>query len=509
MNIDKSKKIKNRRLFLSKIMAKTAYYRLIGNKSKMMTTLAEGFLSLGGVYVKFLQGVLLQIPMMKLWKNEKRFDVYENVPIDIIDIHTFLVKHMSTVHRQQIAEIATNPFASGSFGQVYLGTLVTKEKIALKVLRPNTRKILKSDLRLIKIVSKLIAGMMTSWDIDLKHLVKNFIKSTIAETDYRAEARFADKLYDYYKGNDTIVIPKTFTELCNKNIIVQEYVDGFSLAQLLRRKGFGKADFAEIVYVETGSDLKTQLLKLGVELNKAVLSSAPIHGDPHPGNIRLLPNNKVALLDFGVQTEPIDHPNAYYSVLKEFWRAEYLNEPRPGEMFVAYIKFYAGKLYESIKVVSDYESRKLNRTIKLDEWIAQFSNKLFKEKVTPEMLSQGLDKIRSGGDAKDISVDKIVNPGNRFSIGIKIDNGSVLRAMANYLSLVVELGYRSIIPDVYNGIVQYAEANLPSLMGDTPSTVNIMDARETVYLWLEKVAHKDKELYSQIVDYMSLNHSSQ
>jgi serine/threonine protein kinase len=503
MATDIQNNIKNRKSFLCKIMIKAVYFRIIGKNNKMMTVLAEGFLSLGGVYVKFLQGVLLQIPMMKLWKNKRRFDVYENVPIDSIDIHRFLQDNLRVSQMHQIISVSDEPFASGSFGQVYEGLLRSQEKVAIKVLRPNTRKILKSDLRLIRVISKFIAGLMTNWDIDLKVLVRDFVKSTLAETNYTAEVDFAEKLYEYYDGNKTIVIPKTHKELCSKTVIVQDYIDGFSLAQLLRRKNSHNDNYLEMVYNETGSDLRIQLQQLGVELNKAVLRSAPIHGDPHPGNIRLLPNNKVALLDFGIQTKSIEHPNAYYSVLKEFWRAEYLNEPRPGEMFVAYIRFYAGKLYESIKLVSDYESNKSNKIIKLDEWIAQFSNKLFKDKVSPDMLMEGLDKIRDGGDARDISVDKIVNPGNRFSIGVKTENGLVLRAMANYLSLVMELGYRSIIPSVYNEIVTYVEKELPELSLDIPSTMSITEAMETVYVWLEKIARKDMDLYRQIVSYIS------
>lgn len=495
--------INHRKLFLTKVIVKSFGYKLVNNETKMMSTLAEGFLSLGGVYVKFLQGVLLQIPMMKLWKNENRFDVYENVPIDPLDINVFLKHHLSVIQRHQIVRVDDQPFASGSFGQVYRATLRSGEEIILKILRPNTRKILKSDLRLIKIVSKLVAGLLTTWDLDLKTLVKDFTKSTYLETNYLSEVKFAEKLYDYYSDNKTIVIPKSYSELSNKNIIAQEYIDGLSLAQLLRKKGLESYKYSDIVYKETGSDLKIQLQQLGVELNKAILKSAPIHGDPHPGNIRLLRDNRVALLDFGLQTKPIKYPNAYYAVLKEFWRAEYLNQPRPGEMFVAYIRFYAGKLYESMKLVSDYESKKSNKNIKLDEWIAQFSNKIFKDKVSPEMLMNGLDKIRSGGDAKDISVDKIVNPGNRFSIGIKIDNGLVLKAMANYLSLVVEMGYRSIIPSVYNELVDYVETELPDLLLEPPSTVSTSEAMEIVYLWLEKIARKDRELYQELISYIN------
>jgi serine/threonine protein kinase len=501
MHHDKS--IKHRRIFLIKIITAACYQKLRGDEAKMMSLIADGFLSLGGVYVKFLQGVLLQVPLMKLWKSKYRFDVYENVPADPLNIGLFLKNNLSPTQLKEIVNISEEPFASGSFGQVYRAKLLNGDDAVIKVLRPNTRKLLKSDLRVIGFISRLIASMLTNWNVDLRTMVKEFIKTTLKETDYKSEAKFAVKMYKYYLNNKTIVIPKTYEELCGKDFIVQEYLGGVSLAQLLRENQGKETDYGRVVFDKTGSILGDQLVQLGVELNLAVLKSGVIHGDPHPGNIRLLPDNKVGLLDFGVETKPLKHPNSYYAVLKEFWKAEYLNEPDPGNMFVSYIHFYAEKLYDSLKLVSEYMSRKNGKSVRIEDWISQFCNKIFKAKVTPEQLFNGLDKIRKGEGANDISVDKIVNPGNRFNIGVRISDGSILRTLANYLSLVTELGYRSIVPYVYNEVVEYVEANMPELKIESPSTVGLNEAIEIVYFWLEKVARSDRVLYGQLMNYVN------
>ena len=226
--------IKNRRLFILKLLFKAGYYKLRSDEVAMMSIVADGFLELGGVYVKFLQGILLQLPVMKLWKGDRRFDVYENVPVDSIDIHLFLKDYLSKEQLAKLSNISSEPFASGSFGQVYKARLVSGERVIIKVLRPNINKFLKKDLRLIRIVSRLISSVFTNWSLDLKTLVSGFVKSTLAEIDYKSEARFAQESYDYYASNDKIVIPKTYLELSNRHIIVQEYIGGISLAQLLR-----------------------------------------------------------------------------------------------------------------------------------------------------------------------------------------------------------------------------------------------------------------------------------
>jgi serine/threonine protein kinase len=351
-------------------------------------------------------------------------------------------------------------------------------------------------------MSRLLASVFTNWNVDLKKLVKQFIKSTLAETDYRAEAKFAEELYKYYKLSNTIVVPKTFSELSGEYIIVQEYVGGVSLAQLLRDNQNHKIDYSKVVYEATGSDLRNQLMQLGIELNKAVLNGGPIHGDPHPGNIRLLPNNKIALLDFGIQTHPLTSPNAYYGVLKEFWQAEYLNRPNPGNMFVAYIRFYSGKLYDSMQIVSEYASKRLNKPVRLDDWLVKLGNAIFDEKVSSGTLLNGLDRIREGKPATDISVDNIVNPGNRFQISVRINDGAILRTMATYLSLVTEFGYRSIVPNVYNEIVKYTQEFLPQVEEKVTPTIKLSEAMQVISVWLEKIAYKDRALYQQILSYL-------
>ncbi|HUC95476.1 MAG TPA: AarF/UbiB family protein [Candidatus Saccharimonadia bacterium] len=496
MESETHRQIKNRKSYIIRMLLKSAYFKLKGDDSAMMTAIADSFLDLGGVYVKFLQGVLLQLPMMKLWQSSRRFDVYEDVPADLIDVALVLQKKLKPDQLAKIKSVSKTAFASGSFGQVYRGTLYSNEDVIIKILRPDIQKLLKKDLRLINLISRLLTSVFTNWNVDSKTLVKSFVKSTLSEVDYLSEARFADEMYRYYLRSTEIVIPKTYLELSNKSIIIQDYVGGISLAQLLKENAAKEINYAETVRTKTGSNLKYQLTLLGVELNKAILNSGPIHGDPHPGNIRLLSNNRVALLDFGIHARPLKSPNAYFAVLREFWKAEYLNDPNPGNMFVAYIRFYSGRLYDSMRIVSDYASKRHNKTIRLDDWIINLSNKIFEKKVSPEMLLNGLDRIRAGKGAKDISVDNIINPGNRFQISVRINDGAILRMMATYLSLVTELGYRFIIPEMYNEVVKYVREFLPDLEVEQKPSLRLEEAMEIVYSWLEKVARNDSDLYS-------------
>jgi serine/threonine protein kinase len=502
MPIRTDKPIRYRKTYLASVTLRALAYKLRGDEEKMMTTIAEGFLRLGGVYIKFLQGVLLQIPIMKLWKSSDRLDVYEDVPIEEIDVEEFMYENMSPYQRARIKYVEPIPFASGSFGQVYKGYLYDDEVVIIKILRPHTRKMLRRDLRLIRLISRLVTSTFTNWSVDIKTLTKDFTSSTLRETDYLAEAKFGSELYKYFSSNTTIVIPKTYQDLSGKSIIVQEYIEGMSIAQLLKANIDGTSDYAGLVKDQIGSDLKVQLIELGFELNKAILSGGPIHGDPHPGNIRLLPNNRVALLDFGISAKPLKSPNAYYAMFKGFWEAEYTNNPDPGAMFLSYIRFFSAKLYGSMRVVSSYASKRNGKKIELDSFISDLGNKYFKKSVTDEQLKDGLDRIREGKDATDISVNNIINQDNRFQVIVKTKDGAVLRAMVTYMSLVSELGFRYLIPTVYDQTVVFVENNLPGIDKIEEPNIGLGEALETIYNWLEKVAKQDIELYRNIQGYL-------
>ncbi len=79
-----------------RLLAAAAGRKIRGDTTGMMAIIADGFLALGGVYVKFLQGVLLQLPQMRDWKNERRFDVYENVPPQALESDTLCCREFWT-----------------------------------------------------------------------------------------------------------------------------------------------------------------------------------------------------------------------------------------------------------------------------------------------------------------------------------------------------------------------------------------------------------------------------
>src|SRR6201999_4379312 len=96
----------------------------------------------------------------------------------------------------------------------------------------------------------------TNFSVKMDTALKEFRRATLNETDYVTEARFANELYETYKDHRYIVIPKTYLDLCTSHVIVQDYVDGISGAELLKLQEAG-IDPAQAVKERLGSDLDT------------------------------------------------------------------------------------------------------------------------------------------------------------------------------------------------------------------------------------------------------------
>ncbi len=242
MSPQQIKQIKRARAIqIGKLGFRAAALRFRGDTNGLLNLIANEFVKLGGIYIKFLQGIILQHPLMKGWQTESKYKIFENLETAKVDIIDLLSRELGT-NLQEIETINPEPFAAGSFGQAYFATLRGGKEIVVKALRPGVRQTLKFDLRLLRLIITPIAGIFTTWDIDLKSSIKSFTEATLNETDYPREAAAAMKMRESYKENSQIVIPKTYEHLCSAQIITQDYVGGVSGAFLVEKYGKGNFD---------------------------------------------------------------------------------------------------------------------------------------------------------------------------------------------------------------------------------------------------------------------------
>lgn len=462
-----------------------------GKMDKMATLICEEFIDLGGVYVKFLQGVMLKSKLMKGWKTNNRLKVFENLDSEHINVRALLKHELGAdVVEQNFRTIQPEPFAAGSFGQVYFGELKDGSQVIIKVLRPMIRELLKYDLTLLNWFSRRFMKYYTSMEVNMQQAVQDFRKATLRETDYIAEAEFAAEMHEEYKDHPTMFIPKTYLEFCSPNIIVQEYVGGISAAQLLALKEQG-IDPRQYVWEQLGSDIDVQLESLGVEGLKSIFTMERIQGDPHPGNVRFLSNNKVGLIDFGISAQTPKNKAAFFGLLEE-WSRLYNDSQNISKLFEQFMRFFVSDLYRALqRLGSLYSSSDLNFTEKV--------GKIAQESFSRITGQQDIMPLVQDGRAL-VIINQMINKNNRFGLIVKVEASDILRAAQTYFTLIESFGRRNtVMPRVLMRVVNEISAEHPEIRHHNEETMSIHDAVQTVTSWLERVAERDPSLFSQLI----------
>ncbi len=484
---------KHRRHVLTKLVKDAYLLHRKGLHPEMNNLICEEFTKLGGVYVKFLQGVLLRSSLMRDWQSSDRLKIFENLESEPLDIQSILQQELPATQLQKITSISPTPFAAGSFGQVYFGNLQDGTQIIIKLLRPMIRETLAYDLKLIGFFTRAFVNKLSrNIDMNVVTAIDEFKRATMRETDYIEEARFGNELWQAYKDNPQFIIPRTYLELSTENIIVQEYVGGISGAQLLRLKEQG-IDPAEYVKQQLGSDLSTQMELLGFEYIRGIFLLPRVQGDPHPGNVKLLDNNRVALIDFGISARSPREKAAFYGVLREYQRMLSGDIDIP-MMLGQFLRFFVSDLYKAMKKVTSLLPAN-DKTNDLTRQMGLIAEANFEKEMADEDLETS---IKSGNILS--SINQVVNSGNRFGIIVKLDDSEMLRAAQSYITLVDSFGLKgSVLPNAFNQGLSYVAKERPDYTKESDISMSANRAMEVISKWLERVANRDPALFKTFV----------
>lgn len=190
------------------------------------------------------------------------------------------------------------PFAAASIAQVHRGRL-KKEKtwVAVKVRRPEIDRTFTQDMSMIRglfgILMRLSIMPYMRWGDMLWELEQVFKE----EMDYRYEVTNQMRLRKSLTPHN-IYVPKIFRRYCTTKIIVMEYVDAVSMADYLHLLRNDPESLNEWL-TENGIDPDVIGKRMLLSYLRQVLEDNLFHADLHPGNIFLLRDNRIALLDFG------------------------------------------------------------------------------------------------------------------------------------------------------------------------------------------------------------------
>jgi predicted unusual protein kinase regulating ubiquinone biosynthesis (AarF/ABC1/UbiB family) len=181
------------------------------------------------------------------------------------------------------AEFGEEAVAAASIGQVYRARLHDGRDVAVKVQYPGVDNAVRADLQnlgLIMRVAKRIAPGM-----DAKAMTQEIRERLTDELDYEHEAQQHRAFARAWRGHPFIFVPPVVTELCTEHVLVTEWVDGIGFEEVRELDAATRDRFGEILFRFFFGSLYRH---------------GHFSGDPHPGNYRLMPDGRVAFLDFGM-----------------------------------------------------------------------------------------------------------------------------------------------------------------------------------------------------------------
>ncbi len=208
-------------------------------------------------------------------------------PVKFIEILNHLQSHFGDEHKV-FKLIVEQPLATASIAQVHMAQLHSGEDVVVKVRRPGILKQIDEDLSVLYTIASLFEAYVPELkDYNPTAIVDEFSKTLELETNFIVEANNILRFQKNFEKDTQIKIPKVYLEFSNESILVMEMLEGMPLSQ------------AESLNQE-GVD-RLALVQKGIKaFFKMVFQDRFFHGDLHAGNLFILPDNKIGLVDFGV-----------------------------------------------------------------------------------------------------------------------------------------------------------------------------------------------------------------
>jgi predicted unusual protein kinase regulating ubiquinone biosynthesis (AarF/ABC1/UbiB family) len=189
---------------------------------------------------------------------------------------------------EHFSEFEPDAFAAASIGQVHRATMLDGRKVAVKIQYPGVAEALESDMRNAGILVRLARALAPG--LDAKAVAEELKERVMEELDYEYEAQNQRSFSRAYRGHPFIYVPDVITRLSRRRVLVTEYVEGIGFEEIKGLPEDDRSRFGEIVFRFCFGSIYHLL---------------HFNADSHPGNYLLMPDGRVAFLDFGM-TKKLD-----------------------------------------------------------------------------------------------------------------------------------------------------------------------------------------------------------
>ncbi len=261
---------------------------------KNSTRLLGDILKLRGVYIKLGQVLSIMggfLPQVYIKKLETLQDAVPPHPFD--EIEQAFIDSLGARPEAFFDRIEREPVAAASLGQVHVAYMEDGRKVAVKVLYPGIRDVVRVDLQVIELMVRVYKWFVPVQNIEAVH--SSLVDLLRRETDYVHEADCMRRMSANFESDDHILFPEVIETVSTEDVLTMTFMEGIKITRLddIRARG-------------------VNLHKLGDRLVKSFYKQVFVdrffHADPHPGNFLVQPvedsdDAKLVVLDFGAISE--------------------------------------------------------------------------------------------------------------------------------------------------------------------------------------------------------------
>lgn len=244
---------------------------------------------LGPTFVKMGQVLSSRPDLIPVALTRELANLQDNIPSFGFDqVKGIIASEFGKPWDQVFHSMEETPFASASIGQVHRAMLTPDTPIAVKIQRPGIRKTIEVDLEIIQYLASLMENNIREVALFRPvKIVEEFARTLEKELDYTIEAANMEQMAEQFHKDSTIHIPRLYRQQSSERVLSMAYIQGI------------KADDVSAIN-QAGLDRKA-ITRAGADfIMRQVFEFGFFHADPHPGNIFILRDQRICVVDFGM-----------------------------------------------------------------------------------------------------------------------------------------------------------------------------------------------------------------
>ena len=251
--------------------------------------LVEDLKNMGPTYVKLGQLLSTRPDLLPDRYLEALASLQDDLPtISFEEVREIVEGEIGSKISKAFNYFKEEPLASASIGQVHLAELRSGKTVAVKVQRPGIRKKFMEDLDTLEEMAGLaVKHTEVGKKYGFSDVLAELRRIMLHELDYLREANNLVTLGINLKDYRRLIVPQPFPDYTTSRVLTMEYVKGKKITSVSPLR-------------KTENDYSALVDEFIEAYLKQIVSDGFVHADPHPGNVHLLENDKIALIDLGM-----------------------------------------------------------------------------------------------------------------------------------------------------------------------------------------------------------------